>query len=291
MSSSWTRFSDMKRTAKIYGVDLRQPAVMTVVNVTPDSFYAGSRTFCESDIEERVRQAVADGCSIIDIGGYSSRPGAADVSADEEWRRVESGIKCVRGVSRDIPISVDTFRSSVAAKALAVDNRIIINDISAGELDTAMIDTVAGADVPYIAMHMRGTPATMNLLTDYDNVVEDIVGYFRRKVEELVSRGVREENILLDPGFGFAKTLEQNYELLGGLHKIAELGFPVVAGVSRKSMIYKVTGSTPVESLAGTVALNWELLRQGAAVLRVHDTREAVDEIKIFGKYKSLNGK
>lgn len=291
MSNSWIKSSDMKHTAAIYGVELCRPAVMTVVNVTPDSFYDASRTLFEQDICNRVQQAISDGCSIIDVGGYSSRPGAADVPPDEEWRRVELGIGCVRSVSHDLPISVDTFRSSVAAKALAADNRVIINDISAGEIDKNMIGVVAEANVPYIAMHMRGTPATMNRLTDYGDVAAEVAGYFRRKVDELTGRGVREENIMLDPGFGFAKTLEQNYELLGGLHRLAELGFPIVAGVSRKSMIYKVTESTPAESLAGTAALNWELLRQGVSVLRVHDTREAADVIKIFEKYKSLNDK
>ena len=291
MSNSWTRFSDMKHTAAIYGVELCRPTVMTVVNVTPDSFYDASRTLCEEDICNRVQQAIADGCSIIDVGGCSSRPGASDVAADEEWRRVRLGIKCIRSISRDIPISVDTFRSSVAAKALAEDNRIIINDISAGEMDADIIKVAAEAGVPYIAMHMRGTPSTMENKTGYGDVTADIVEYFSRKVEELIHNGICESNILLDPGFGFAKTLDQNYELLGGLHRLAGLGFPIVAGVSRKSMIYKVTESTPAESLAGTTALHWELLRQGTAVLRVHDTREAADVIKIYNKYKSVNNR
>ena len=282
----------MRLISEICGVEFRQPAVMTVVNVTPDSFYAVSRTFDEESIASRVRQAIADGCSIIDIGGYSSRPsGAVDISAEEEWRRVELGLRCVRSISDEIPVSVDTFRALVAAKAIASCERIVINDISAGELDSAMLDTVAEAGVPYVAMHMRGTPATMNRLTDYDDIVAEVTDFFRRKTDDMLSRGVRGENILLDPGFGFAKTLEQNYELLGGLHIIAELGFPIVAGVSRKSMIYKVLESTPADSLAGTTALHWELLRQGAAILRVHDTREAADVIRIFNKYKSLNDK
>ena len=281
----------MKHIAERYGVDFRKPMVMTVVNVTPDSFYAASRTPDEEQIAARVRQAIAEGCSIIDIGGYSSRPGAEDVPLEEEWRRVKLGIVSVRQVCEDTPISVDTFRAEIAERAVALDERIIINDISAGELDLRMIPTVADAGVAYIAMNMRGTPQTMTQLTDYKDVTDDVVKWFRDKVEHLTACGVREENILLDPGFGFAKTLEQNYELLGRLEELCALGYPIVAGVSRKSMIYRVLDTTPDDSLAGTTALHWELLRQGAAVLRVHDTRAAVDTIKIFEKFKSLNNK
>ena len=281
----------MKHTAAIYGVDPGRPSVMAIVNVTPDSFYSASRSLEAASIVERVQRAIDEGCSIVDIGGYSSRPGADDVPAEEEWRRVELGIKCVREVSATIPVSVDTFRADVAAKAIAADNCIIINDISAGELDPQMIATVAEAGVPYIAMNMRGTPATMNSLTDYEDVVSEVVGYFRRRTEQFIRSGMRAEKILLDPGFGFAKTLEQNYLLAGRLNELCALGYPVVAGISRKSMIYKVLGTTPEESLAGTTALHWELLRQGAAVLRVHDTRAAMDAIKMYEKYKSLNDK
>ena len=265
------------------------PKVMTVINVTPDSFYAASRTFGGEEIAERAKAAAAEGAAILDIGGYSSRPGAGDVSVDEEIRRVMLGIRSIRGVSDSIPISVDTFRAKVVEKALSADDKIIVNDISAGELDPQMIAVVAEAGVPYIAMNMRGTPATMAGLADYDDVVSDVVDYFRAKVEQLLASGMDEKMILLDPGFGFAKTLDRNYELLGGLNELAAAGYPIVAGVSRKSMIYKVLDVSPAESLAGTTALNWELLRQGVSVLRVHDTREAVDTIKIFNKYKSLN--
>lgn len=281
----------MKPAAELYGLDLRHPQVMTVVNVTPDSFYAASRTFDAATICGRVRSAVAEGASIIDIGGCSSRPGADDVSVAEELRRVELGLRCVREVSRDIPVSVDTFRSEVAEMAVSADNRIIINDISAGRLDERMVSVVAEAAVPYIAMHMRGTPATMSSMSAYDDITAEVIDDFKAVIDRLLAAGADERNIMLDPGFGFAKTLEGNYELLGGLDRLCALGYPVVAGISRKSMIYKVLGTTPDESLAGTTALHWELLRQGAAVLRVHDTRAAADAIKIFEKYKSVNDK
>ena len=291
MSGSWIKFSDMKLIAERYGLDVSRPSVMTIVNVTPDSFYAASRTFDEAAVVERVRRAVEEGCSVVDVGGCSSRPGADDVPLDEEIRRVELGIRCVRQVSKSVPVSVDTFRSEVVAMAVAADERIIVNDISAGEFDPRMIAVVAEADVPYIAMHMRGRPSTMSQLTDYGDVVSDVVGSLLRRVDRLVEGGIRCGNILLDPGFGFAKTVEQNYELLAGVDKLCELGFPIVAGVSRKSMIYKVLETVPDECLAGTAALHWELLRRGVSVLRVHDTRAAVDVVKLYEKFKSVNDK
>lgn len=260
---------------------------MAVINVTPDSFYAVSRTFGRREILRRVEQAVSEGCSIIDIGGYSSRPGASDVPADEEWRRVERGIRCVREISADIPVSVDTFRSEIAARATDTDGRIIVNDISAGELDKGMIDTVARAAVPYIAMHMRGTPASMQQLAGYGDVASEVGAWLRAKTDELLSRGVRRENIVLDAGFGFAKSADDSFGLLAGLRTICAEGYPVVAGLSRKSMIYKTLGTKPEECLAGTAALNWEALRQGASILRVHDVREAVDTVKLYNRFKS----
>lgn len=259
---------------------------MTIVNVTPDSFYAASRVQEVDDIIARVRQAAEEGCSIVDIGGCSSRPMADDIPVGEEMRRVELGIRCVREVSRTIPISIDTFRSKVAERALMLDDRIIINDISAGDLDPAMVRVAAEADVPYIAMHMRGTPATMSGLTEYEDVAATVADELARKVERLTKEGMREGNIILDAGFGFAKTLEQNYELLGRLKEVCAAGFAVVAGLSRKSMIYKVLGTTPEGSLTGTSVLNWEALRQGASILRVHDTRAAVETVRIFNEFQ-----
>ena len=265
-------------------LDLSQPQVMTIINVTDDSFFEGSRTVDERSIVARVEQAVAQGATILDVGGYSSRPGAAELSVEDEWQRVRLGLRAVRSVS-DIPVSVDTFRSEVARRAVEEFGELIINDISAGELDANMVDVVAKYGLPYVAMHMRGTPQTMQLQTDYgQDIVSEVCQYFERRVEELRQRGV--SKIILDPGFGFAKTLEQNYELLGGLNRLTAMGYPVLVGVSRKSMIYKLLGVTSAEALNGTTALHWEALRQGATILRVHDTREAVEVVKIFNKYR-----
>lgn len=266
-------------------LDLSQPQVMAIINVTDDSFFEGSRTVDEQSIAARVKEAIASGATILDVGGYSSRPGAKELSVDEEWERVRKGLRGIKDVAADAFVSVDTFRSEVVRRAVEEFGDVIVNDISAGELDDEMIDVVAKYNLPYIAMHMRGTPQTMQSLMEYPNgVVEEVCRYFENKVAELHSRGV--SKIILDPGFGFAKTLEQNYELLGGLNRLCAMGYPVLAGVSRKSMIYKLLGVTPAESLNGTTALNWEALRQGAAILRVHDTREAVEVVNIFTEYR-----
>lgn len=264
-------------------LDFSRRQVMTIVNVTPDSFFAGSRTPDWLDVERRVREAVEAGASVIDVGGYSSRPGADEVSPEEEWRRVDLGVGAVRSLSPDLPVSIDTFRSSVAARAIHKYGKVIINDISAGELDPLIVDVAAEHDVPYVAMHMKGDPRTMQSMTDYRDIVAEVVDYFRERTAQLREWGVR--RIVVDPGFGFAKTLEQNYELLRGLHRLAELGYPVLAGVSRKSMIYKLLGTTPAEALNGTTALHWECLRQGAVILRAHDTREAVEVVRMFDQF------
>jgi dihydropteroate synthase len=268
-------------------IDFSQPCVMAILNATPDSFFAGSRTADEAAIERRVRECLDQGADLIDVGGYSSRPGADAVAPDEEWRRVSTALGVVRRLAPHMPVSVDTFRASVAAQAAERFGEVIINDISAGELDPAMPATVARLGVPYIIMHMKGDPQTMQTLTDYrSDIVTEVCGYFGRRVAELTAAGIRRGNIVLDPGFGFAKTLEQNYELLAGLHKLCALGFPVLAGMSRKSMIYRVLDASPADALAGTVALGWEALRQGATVLRVHDVREAADTVRLFGLYE-----
>lgn len=271
--------------------DFSQPRVMAILNVTPDSFFAGSRMPDAPHVERRVREAVAEGASIIDVGGYSARPGADEVSPDEEWRRVELGVEAVRRLAPGMAISVDTFRSEVAARAIERFGPLIINDISAGELDPAMPAVAAKYGVPYIAMHMKGDPKTMQSLTDYKrDITAEVVAYFEARVAALLAAGIAREHLVLDPGFGFAKTTEQNYELLAGLHRLCALGYPVLAGLSRKSMIYRVLGVTPAQSLAGTVALGWECLRQGAAILRVHDVREAVDTVRIFNAYVQNSG-
>ena len=271
--------------------DFSQPRVMAILNVTPDSFFAGSRMPDAPHVERRVREAVAEGASIIDVGGYSSRPGADEVSPGQEWRRVKLGVGAVRRLAPGMAVSVDTFRSEVAARAIERFGPLIINDISAGELDPAMPAVAAKYGVPYIAMHMKGDPKTMQSLTDYKrDITAEVVAYFEARVAALLAAGIAREHLVLDPGFGFAKTTEQNYELLAGLHRLCALGYPVLAGLSRKSMIYRVLGVTPAQSLAGTVALGWECLRQGAAILRVHDVREAVDTVRIFNAYVQNSG-
>ena len=206
---------------------------MAILNVTPDSFYAGSRTPEAEAIERRVREAVSEGAELIDVGGYSSRPGAGEVSPDEEWRRVTLGVETVRRVAPGMAVSVDTFRSEVAAKAVDAFGPLVVNDISAGELDPEMLSVVSKYGVPYIAMHMKGDPKTMQSQTDYRrDITTEVVDYFRRRTETMLVAGIRRENIVLDPGFGFAKTTEQNYELLAGLHRLCALGYPVLAGWS-----------------------------------------------------------
>lgn len=265
---------------------LRKPQIMAIVNVTDDSFFAGSRTPERSAVVSRVERAVAEGATVIDVGGYSSRHSAADIPTEEEWRRVDSGLSAVRDVDSHIAVSVDTFRAEIVRRAADKYGELIVNDISAGEADAEMIPTVASLGLPYIAMHMRGTPQTMQSLTDYEDVVAEVRDYLTARAGYMISQGMRRENIILDPGFGFAKTVEQNYRLLGGLHEICALGYPVLAGMSRKSMIYRLLGITPEESLCGTQVLNWEALRQGASILRVHDVREAAQTLKMYETFK-----
>ncbi len=256
-----------------------RPAVMGILNVTPDSFYAGSHAFDPQAIHNRVRRMLDEGVDIIDVGGYSSRPGAADVSVDEEMRRVEAGVKAVREVSADVPVSVDTFRASVARLAVESFGADIINDISGGNADEAMFDTVADLGVPYVLMHMRGTPSTMQSLTDYNDVTADVIAELSKPLHELALRGVAD--VIVDPGFGFAKTLEQNYRLFANLPHIAQmLDRPLLVGISRKSMITRLCDVTADEALPGTVALNTAAVMWGASILRVHDVgaaRQTVD--------------
>ncbi len=268
--------------------DLSVPQVMAILNVTPDSFYAGSRTPDREAVERRVREARDEGASLIDVGGYSSRPGADEVPVEEEWRRVAFGVETVRRVAPGVTVSVDTFRSEVVARTVEAFGEVVVNDISAGELDAKMLETVARYDLPYVAMHMKGTPQTMQSQTDYRrDITTEVVDYFRGRIDAMLAAGIRRERIILDPGFGFAKTAAQNFELLRGLHRLCGEGYPVLAGLSRKSMIYRTLGCTPAESLAGTVALDWECLRQGVRILRVHDVREAVDTVKLFNAFRS----
>ena len=263
-------------------IDLSVPRVMTIVNVTPDSFYDGSRTFTEEEIERHVARAIEDGADMLDVGGYSSRQNADEVTVDEEIARVGRAMKVIRRVCPEMVVSIDTFRAEVVRRIVDEWGACIVNDISAGELDPEMITTVARLGLPYVAMHMRGTPTTMQSMTDYGDIVEEVRSYFVQKISELRAAGIKD--IVIDPGFGFAKTLEQNYQLMSGLHRLNDLGAPMLVGISRKSMIYKLLGSTPAEALNGTTALHLEALRQGAKILRVHDTREAVEVVKIYNQ-------
>ena len=268
-------------------INLADSHVMAIINVTPDSFYANSRIESVEGLCHRIESVIAEGATIVDIGGYSSRPGAKEVSVEEEWQRVSMGLEAVRRVNAGVVVSVDTFRAEVVRRAVAEYGDIIVNDISAGELDDEMLEVVAKNKLPYIAMHMRGTPKTMQSMTDYeDGVVVGVVDYFRRRIDELHKAGI--SSIVLDPGFGFAKDAVQNFELLKGLGKLRELGYPILVGVSRKSMIYRTLDITPEESLPGSLALAWEALQGGEAIIRVHDVAETVQVMRLAEKYKKI---
>lgn len=264
--------------------ELRQydrPQVMGIVNVTPDSFFAASRTATESAIKERVRQMLDSGADFIDIGAYSSRPGADEVTPEEEISRLDVGMKALREIAPDIPVSVDTFRADVARTAILELGADIINDISGGDLDHEMTDTVAELGVPYILMHMRGTPSTMQTLTDYNDVTADVIADLSRKLRELRLKGVAD--VIVDPGFGFAKTVGQNYDMMRNLEEFTRLlDAPLLVGISRKSMITKLLGITPDAALAATTALNTIALTRGASFLRVHDALEASQAVRIY---------
>ena len=260
------------------------PVVMAIINVTPDSFWKGSRRTTDDDILRAVETAVEEGAAILDIGGYSSRPGAADVSPDEESQRVARGMRIARERCPQMAVSIDTFRAEVVRRIVEEFGAVVVNDISAGALDGLMIPTVAELGLPYIAMHMRATPATMQRHAEYEDITGEVRDHFTTKIAELRAAGIRE--IIIDPGFGFAKTTRQNYELLGGMDALSALGCPLLVGVSRKSMIYKVLETSPEHALAGTSALHWEALRKGASILRAHDVREAVQVARMFSYYK-----
>ncbi|CAK7075071.1 dihydropteroate synthase [Bacteroides rodentium] len=260
-------------------LDLSQPRVMGILNVTPDSFYAGSRMQTESEIARRVKQIVSEGATIIDIGAYSSRPNADNVSAREEMERLRMGLKILFEIQPDAVVSVDTFRADVARMCVEEYGVAIINDIAAGEMDADMFHTVAALNVPYIMMHMQGTPQSMQQHPHYDNLLKEVFLYFARKVQQLRDLGVKD--IILDPGFGFGKTMEHNYELLSHLEEFRIFELPLLVGVSRKSMIYRLLDITPQEALNGTTVLDTICLLKGADILRVHDVKEAVETVRI----------
>ena len=262
-------------------IDLSVPKVMGILNITPNSFYDGGKFKSESDILNQVEKMLFEGATFIDIGAYSSKPNADFVSENEENNRI---LPIINLILRHFPstlISVDTFRSGIARSSIE-NGACIINDISAGSLDENMMQTVADLRVPFIMMHMRGTPQTMQKLTDYENIIKEMLYYFSEKITKARSLGIND--LIIDPGFGFAKTLDQNYEILKNFELFKMLELPILAGISRKSMVYKPLGSTAQEALNGTTALNAIALSKGAKILRVHDVKEAVECVKLMDK-------
>lgn len=272
----------MTHTLNLRGrlLELREPQIMGILNVTPDSSYSDSRTPDEAHITDRVRQMMDEGADMIDIGGYSSRPGADDVTPEEEMDRLRRGLRIVRELYPEVPVSVDTFRADVARMCIEEEGADIINDISGGMMDRQMFRIVARLGVPYILMHMQGTPDTMQVAPHYDNLRREVMLYFAERIDRLCQMGAKD--IIVDPGFGFGKTLEHNYELMNHLEDFAVFNLPLLVGISRKSMIYKLTGGTPQTSLNGTTVLNTISLVKGAHILRVHDVKAAAEAKQIY---------
>lgn len=260
-------------------LDLSTPAVMGILNVTPDSFFDGGKHGTPEAALAHAGKMVKEGAAIIDIGAASTRPGAAQPAEDEEWRRLEHVIPLLREKLPQTILSVDTWRSGIAKKAVAAGAHIV-NDISGGSMDEKMFATVAALNVPYVLMHIRGTPETMQQDPHYDDVVEDVRAYFTERLQQLKNLGATQ--IILDPGFGFGKTVEHNYKLLAAMRSFSDLGCPLLAGLSRKSMATKLLGVGKTEALNATTALNTIALQKGAHILRVHDVREAVEAVRIF---------
>lgn len=279
----------MAYTLNIKGtlLDLSQPIVMGILNITPDSFFSGSRNQETEQALKRVRQIISEGGTIIDIGAQSTRPTSELLSAEEEIERLRPALQAIRSEFGDIILSVDTFYSDVARFCVEEYGVDIINDISGGEIDKNMFETVAALNVPYILMHMRGTPQTMQQHTEYENFLQEVFYYFSEKVARLHLMGVND--VILDPGFGFSKNLKQNYELFNNLSFFENFDLPLLVGISRKSMITKLLGIEPTEALTGTTVLNTLALMSGANILRVHDVKEAVEAIKITNELKDLS--
>jgi dihydropteroate synthase len=266
-------------------VDLEQPRIMGIINVTPDSFYADSRQTHISDWLKQAESMLTQGATFLDIGGYSSRPGAEDVPEAEEWRRVGPALETIRKHFPEALLSIDTFRARIAHHAVQ-EGADMINDIRAGEGDERMFETIASLRVPYVIMHMRGTPQTMTTLTEYTDVTREVIDYFYPKIHQLTQSGVKD--IILDPGFGFAKTPAQGFQLLRQLDALHVLSKPVMVGLSRKSMIWKTLQTSASEALNGTTVLNTAALIKGASILRVHDVAEARECIALV---QALEGK
>jgi len=263
-------------------IDLSEPKVMGIVNVTPDSFYSGSRCQSENEVVERVKKHLSEGATFIDLGAYSTRPGCEDISAEEEINRLKTALDIITKEFPQALISIDTFRSQVAEFAISEYGVPIINDISGGMLDEKMPEIVGKYHAAYILMHMIGTPQNMQSNCNYNNLIEDITKFFAVQSEKFRKAGTND--IILDPGFGFSKTLDQNYELMNKMQDFEIFGLPILVGISRKSMIYKLLGGTPADSANGTTVLNTIALLKGADILRVHDVKPAVEAIKICEK-------
>ncbi len=261
-------------------IDLSTPKVMGILNITPDSFYDGGTLRTDKALLTRAEKMFSEGATFLDVGGYSSRPGATDVPESEEMQRVLSAVQAILNQFPEALISVDTFRSEVARQSVEA-GAAMVNDISAGLLDKNMMATVAKLKVPYVMMHMRGTPQTMKDLTDYEEVTLDVLRYFSERMARAREAGIND--IITDPGFGFAKTIEQNFELLGKLELFRNLEVPFLVGISRKGMIHKTLNISPAEALNGTTALNSIGLLKGASILRVHDVKEAVEAVNLIG--------
>ena len=276
------KFSRYTLTIKGEKRAIVKPWVMGILNVTPDSFYSGSRMGVdEMRIGERVEEILKEGGDIIDIGAYSTRRNADDISPEEEYSRLKIGLNVIKNIDANAIVSVDTFRADVARRCVEEFGVDIVNDVSGGTLDDDMFATIANLKVPYILMHMRGTPATMQQLTEYNDVTRDVIGDLHKKKCALNDLGI--DDVIIDPGFGFSKTVEQNFEMLNRLEDFKQLDAPLLVGVSRKTMIYRTLGCTPVESLNGTTVINTISLLKGAHILRVHDVKEAVEVCKLVG--------
>jgi len=274
-------FMHLKLNQQLF--DLSSPLIMGIINVTPDSFYKGSRFTTEKAILHAVDKILENGGGIIDIGGFSTRPSAEIISEEEEIYRLSKALEIILKKYPQTVISIDTFRAKVARYMVENFQVAMINDVSGGTLDDQMFETIADLKVAYVLMHMRGTPQTMQQLTDYEDVVTEVFQFLQKRLAQLRSLGVTD--VIIDPGFGFAKTIQQNYQLLKKLSYFKELGAPILAGLSRKSMIYKLLNITPDEALTGTIAVNMLALIGGASILRVHDVKEAMQTIKIFNEY------
>ena len=264
-----------KKTINCNGklLSFTKPLIMGIINVTSDSFFEGSRYNSEKEISERVKQIISEGGDIIDIGAYSSRPGAANISEDDELEKLVFALEIINKNFENLKISVDTFRANIAKNVVENHNVSLINDISAGELDNEMFNTIANLNVPYIMMHMKGNPQNMQKNPVYEDIVKEITLFFAKKLKKLQFLGVKD--VIIDPGFGFGKTLEHNYEILKRLNELKIFELPILAGLSRKSVIYKMLETTPENSLNGTTVLNTIALQNGANILRVHDVLEA----------------